>query len=109
MPIIICLKEPQINLICEGDIKDNKETIEEYDALFPNLMVKDQDGHNMIIPLSQDSNIAFMKETTQEEIDKQREEAKKRRDAAGRGPGSSLLSPPQMTFPRGIGRRGRTQ
>ncbi len=102
MPIIICLKEPQINLICAGDIKD--KAAEEYDALFPNLMVKDQDGHNMIIPLSQDCNIAFMKETTQEEIDKQKEEAKKRRAAAGGG-GSSLLSPAQMIFPRDKGRR----
>ena len=71
MPIIVCLKEPQINLIIEGDIKD--EASAEYDALFPNLMVKDLDGHNMVIPLSVDCNIAFMKETTQKEIDKQRE------------------------------------
>ncbi len=100
MPIIICLKEPQINLICDGDIKD--KAAEEYDALFPNLMVKDQDGHNMIIPLSQDCNIAFIKETTQEEIDKQKAEAKKRREAGG-GAGGSLLSPASMRFPRGIG------
>ena len=78
MPIIICLKEPQINLICAGDIKDGAD--KEYDTLFPNLMVKDQEGHNMIIPLSQDSNIAFMKDVSQEEIDKQKEEAKKSPD-----------------------------
>lgn len=102
MPIIICLKEPQINLICDGDIKDDAS--KQYDEMFPNLMVKDEDGHNMIIPLSQDCNIAFMKEVTKEEIDKQREEAKKRRDE-NRGPGSSILSPAQMRFPRGIGSR----
>ncbi len=105
MPIIICLKEPQINLICAGDIKDDAST--QYDELFPNLMVKDQEGHNMIIPLSQDCNIAFMKDVTQEEIDKQKEEVKKRREQ-NRGVGSSILSPAQMTFPRGIGKR-RTQ
>ncbi len=102
MPIIICLKEPQINLICAGDIKD--EASKQYDEMFPNIMVKDQDGHNLVIPLSVECNIAFMKETTQEEIDKQKAEAQKRRDASGRGgPGSSLLSTAQMTFPRGIG------
>ena len=105
MPIIICLKEPQINLICAGDIKD--EADKHYDELFPNLMVKDQEGHNMIIPLSQDCNIAFIKEVTDEEIEKQKAEAKKRREAAGRDPISSILSPAQMTFPRGVGRRGR--
>ena len=102
MPIIVCLKEPQINLIIDGEIKE--ETSKEYDALFPNLMVTDQDGNNMIISLSVDCNIAFMKETTQKEIDKQREEAKKRREQGGGG-GSSILSPTQFQFPRGNKRR----
>lgn len=106
MPIIICLKEPQVNLICDGDIKDDAS--KQYDEMFPNIMVKDQEGHNMILPLSVECNIAFMKEVTQDEIDKQKAEAKKRRDATGRGGGGSLLSPASMTFPRGIGGR-RTQ
>jgi len=88
-----------MNLVLAGDIKD--ESSAEYDALFPNLMVKNLDGQNVVIPLSRDCNIAFMKEATQKEIDKIMEEAKKRREQ-GRGPG---LIQPSMLFPRGGGKR----
>ena len=105
MPIIVCLKEPGINLVCKGDIKD--ETAKEYDGLFPNLMVKDQDGHNIVIPLSTDCNIAFIKEVTQKDLDKRKAEAGKRKKLAeeqgGRG---GLISKPDMLFPAGRGGRG---
>ena len=105
MPILICLKEPAINLLFAGDIKDNKETIAEYDALFPNLMVTDQDGHNTVIPLSVECNIAFIKEITQEEINKRKKEMEERRKQAQRGGGGGLIQPAEVMFPRGGGRR----
>ena len=104
MPILICLKEPAINLVFTGDIKDNKETIAEYDALFPNLMVKDQDGLNTVIPLSAECNIAFIKEIRQAEIDKRKKEMEERRKQTQGGRGGSIIQP-EMIFPRGGGKR----
>lgn len=105
MPIIICLKEPSINLILAGDIKD--ESSKEYDALFPNLMVKDQDGHNVVIPLARDCSIAFIKEVTQEDIDKQKAETEKRRkEMERRGGGGGPLLTPQFGFPSGRSGKG---
>jgi len=100
MPIIVCLKEPPMNLILTGDIKD--ETSKEYDALFPNLMIKNLEGQNMVIPLSRDCNISFMKEATKKEVDKMLEDQKKRRE---KGQGSSLLQP-SMLFPSGRSGKG---
>ena len=99
MPIIVCLKEPGINLVCAGDIKD--ETSKEYDELFRNLMVKDQDGHNIVIPLSVECNIAFIKEVTQEELDKRKAEAEARRKKAPDGGG--VITKPQFVIPHGRG------
>lgn len=98
MPILICLKEPGINLIIAGDIKDESE--KEWDEIFHNqiLMVKRQDGLNMVIPLLRECNIAFMQEVTQEEIDAQREAAKNRQQ-------DSVIDRPQFLFPGG--KRGR--
>ncbi len=101
MPIIVCLKEPGINLVCAGEIKD--ETSKQYDELFPNLMVKDQEGRNIVIPLSVESNIAFIKEVTQEELDKRKKEAEERKKKAeGMG---GVITKPDMIFPHG--KRGR--
>ncbi len=99
MPILICLKEPPINLIVEGDIKDDSE--KEWDEMFHNqiLMVKRQGGMNMVIPLFKECNIAFMQEVTQEEIDEQRESAKNKREG-------SMITRPQFVIPHG-GRKGR--
>ena len=108
MPIIVCLKEPGINLVCKGEIKDDEKTAAEYDALFPNPMVQDQDGQNMVIPLSVDCNIAFIKEVTQAELDKRKAEAEKRKklaEAQGGGGGSPLIKP-EMLFPSNRGGRG---
>lgn len=99
MPILICLKEPRINLIVEGDIKDDSE--KEWDEIFHNqiLMVKRQGSLNMVIPLLKECNIAFMQEVTQEEIDEQREATKNREQG-------SVISKPQFVIPHG-GRKGR--
>ena len=99
MPIIVCLKEPGINLACAGEIKD--ESSKQYDELFPNLMVKDLEGHNIVIPLSVDSNIAFIKEVTQAELDKRKKEAEERRQKAADGGG--VITKPQFVIPHGKG------
>lgn len=108
MPIIACLKEPQINLVLDGEIKD--ESSAEFDALFPNLMIKDQDGHNVVIPLSRDCSIAFLKEVTQEEIDEQKAQMEKRKAAreraASMGGGGSSFIKPDFLFPSGKKGRG---
>lgn len=102
MPIIICIKEPLMHLLLAGDIKDTPQVSQEYDALFPNLMVKNLTGQNVVIPLPRDCNIAFIKEATDKEIEKMKEEAKKRREA---GQGGSIIQDPTMLFPRGSQRR----
>lgn len=103
MPIIISLKEPAINLVFKGSIKDNQETVAEYDAMFPNLMLEGEDGLNTVIPLSVDCNIAFIKEVTQAEVDKRKKEMEERRNKARDQ--SGVITKPDMIFPRGGGRR----
>jgi len=99
MPLLICLKEPPINLIVEGNIKDDSE--KQWDEIFHNqmLLVKRVGGMNMVIPLLRECNIAFMQEVTQEEIDEQREAAKNKQQG-------SAISRPQFVIPHG-GRGGR--
>lgn len=103
MPLVMCLKEPSINLILEGEIKD--EASAEYDKLFPNIMIKDQDGNNVVVALSVDCNIAFIKEVTQAEIDEQKKKMEERQKQAQdmRGPGR--IQQPGFIFPRGQGKR----
>lgn len=88
--------------MCVGEIKD--ETSKQYDELFPNLMVKDQDGHNIVIPLSVECNIAFIKEVTQKELDKRKKEVEERKKKVG-GQGG-LITKPDMIFPHGRSGRG---
>lgn len=105
MPILICLKEPQINLIVEGGIKDTPEATKEWDEIFHNqiLMTKRQGGLNMIIPLLRECNIAFLQEVTKEEIEEQKKEAEKRHATRERQQGS-LISSPAYAFPGGRSR-----
>jgi len=106
MPILVCLKEPAINLILDGEIKDDASA--EYDKIFPNLMIKDQDGHWVVMPLSVECNIAFIKEVTQADIDEQKKKMEERQkemhDMRG-GRGGPLIKPAQFMFPRGGGKR----
>ena len=103
MPIYIALKEPKINLIVAGDISDKDEDF--YDRLFNHgvIMQKDRDGSNMIIPIWTESNIAFMKSVSEEEVKKTEAEIEKMKKEAGEG-GKSTIVRPKMTFP---GRQGR--
>ena len=99
MPILICLKEPRINIIVDGNIKDESE--KQWDEIFHNqiLMVKRQEGLTMVIPLLRECNVAFMQEVSQEEIDEQRESAKNKQQG-------SVITKPQFVIPHG-GRKGR--
>lgn len=94
MPLLICLKEPPINLIVEGNIKDESE--KQWDEMFHNqiLMVKRPGGLNMVIPLLKECNIAFLQEVTKEEIDAQREAAKNKQEG-------SVITRPGFVIPHG--------
>ena len=92
MPLLIFLKEPPMSLIVEGEIKDKDE--EYWDKVFDNgvLIVKNQDGQNMVIPLWKESNITFIQEVTKEQI----EEQEKKAAEAGQ---ESRIASPGFAFP----------
>lgn len=98
MPILICLKEPTINLIVEGEIKDESE--KEWDKIFREgvLLVKKKNGRNLLVPIWRESNIAFMQEVTEEDIEKGKEEFEKRQK-------ESVIERPSYSFPGGRLRR----
>jgi len=110
MPILIVLKNPRMNLIASGEIKD--KDIKEWDEIFHNqvLMTKNQAGHNILIPLLQDCNIAILEEVTDEEIKEMQKMAKERAkemEAQERGGGGGgLVAKPDFMFPGGRGGRG---
>ena len=108
MPILIVLKNPRMNFLAEGEIKDNPEAVKEWDEVFHNqvLMVKNKSGRNTLIPLLQDCNIAIMEEVTDEEIEEMKKMAEKRtREMESQGgKGGSIVSP-QFTIPSGRGGR----
>ena len=109
MPILIVLKNPRMNFLAEGEIKDSPEAVKEWDEVFHNqvLMVKNKSGRNTLIPLLQECNIAVMEEITEEEIKEMEEELKKRKkemEVQGRG-GGGLVAKPDFLFPAGKGGR----
>ncbi len=102
MPILIVLKNPRVNLFAEGEIKDDQQ--EHYDEIFHNqvLMVKNRKGRNQLIPLLQDCNIAVMETVTDEEIEEQEKEMKKRmKQAETQGGAGGLISKPGFVIPHG--------
>jgi len=104
MPILIVLKAPRLNLIAEGEIKDDDE--KKWDEIFHGqmLMIKNQKGRNSVIPLAIDCNIALLEEVTEKEIKEQEELAKKRRkQAEAQDGGGPLITKPNMLFPSGRG------
>lgn len=107
MPILIVLKNPRMNLIAQGEIKDNSE--KEWDEIFHNqiLMVKNKSGRNTLIPLLQECNIAVMEEITDEEIEEMKKMAEKRtKEMEKQGGQGGLISTPQFGFPSGRGGKG---
>ena len=107
MPILIVLKNPRVNLIAVGGIKDEDE--KRWDEIFHGqmLMIKNQKGKNSVIPLAMDCNIAVLEEVTQKEIDEQEKLAKERRQqAGGQGGGPGVITKPNMLFPSSRGGRG---
>ena len=106
MPILIVLKNPRINLIAEGEIKDEDE--KSWDELFHNqvLMIKNQKGRNQLVPLLQDCNIAVMETVTDEEIEEQEKEMQKRKkQAEAQGGRGGLISQPDFIIPSNRGGR----
>jgi len=81
MPLLISLKEPPINMIVEGQIKDEDE--KKWDEIFQNgcLMVKNRTGQNIVIPLWKESNVTFIQGVTEEQL----EEQKKMAEEAAKG------------------------
>lgn len=100
MPLIIVLKEPPINIIAAGEIKDDSE--KEWDKLFNEgvLMVKNQSGHNIIIPLWKESNVTFIQEVTEEQLEEQRKLSEEMQK------GNTIVKP-DFAFPQGRTGRGR--
>jgi len=106
MPLIIRLKEPPLNLIVEGEIKDEDE--QRYDEIFHNqiFMVKSSKGKkNMVIPLLRECNIAIIQEVDQKDVDEMLEEQEKKAKQMSQQRGGPLISSPQYIFPGG--RRGK--
>ena len=106
MPILIVLKNPRINLIAEGEIKDEDE--KRWDEIFHNqvLMIKNQKGRNQLVPLLQDCNIAVMETVTDKEIEEQEKAMEKRKQQAeAQGGRGGVISKPEFIIPHG--RSGR--
>lgn len=111
MPILICLKDPRVNLVAEGKIDDAH--IKEWDEIFQNqiLMFKSSKGKMTAVPLSMQCNIAVMEDITKEEVEVQEKKAEERRkkmeaEGPGGGPGggTSIINP-AFGFPSGAQRR----
>lgn len=92
MPLLITLKEPHLNLIVDGEIKDNDE--EYWDKIFDNgcLLVKNRTGQNVVVPIWKESNIAIIQEVTKEQVEEQAKRAKER------GQENTIVTP-QYAFP----------
>jgi len=110
MPLLIALKNPRMNLVAKGELKDEDE--KRWDEIFHNqvLIVKNQSGRNTLIPLLQECNIAVIEEVTDKEVkdmEKMAEERKRQIAVQGApGGGGGIISKPQFTIPSGRGGRG---
>ncbi|TET41742.1 MAG: hypothetical protein E3J60_03850 [Dehalococcoidia bacterium] len=105
MPILIVLKNPRMNLVASGEIKDADE--KKWDEIFHNqvLMVKNKAGRNTLVPLLQECNIAVMEEVTEEEIEEMNKMAEKRKkEMEAQGGKGGVISAPQFAFPGGRGK-----
>lgn len=99
MPILIRLKEPAINLIIDEEIKDDAESVREWDTLFNNgvFITKSLKGNKILVPLWKECNVAFMQNVSLEEIEAQKKAAE---EAAKHGPGGgAIIDTPAFLFP----------
>ena len=96
MPLLISLKEPPINMIVEGEIKDEDEKY--WDEQFQNgcLMVKNRTGQNIVIPLWKESNVTFIQEVTEEQLEEQRKQMEEANQQGNKG---SRIVKPDYVFP----------
>ena len=97
MPLRIFIKEPHpMPLIVEGEIKDEDEKY--WDGIFNNgaIMVKDHAGQNIVIPVWKESNVAFIQEVSEEQLEEQRKQMEEANQQGGKG---SRIVKPDYFFP----------
>jgi len=102
MPVLIRLKEPPVNVIIDDEIKDGSE--KEWDEIFEGGVLfskSPKKGHNLLIPLWKECNIAFMQNVTKEEIEEQEKAAEEAAKRRGDPRGGSLIDTPSFLFPGG--------
>lgn len=98
MPILYFLKDPPLTLAAMGKL--DEATIKKLLKSTPMVRGQAGDGRPLLICISQDVNIAYIKEITDENLEKMKEEAKK----AAEG---SRIQAPGFTFPGGGKKGGR--
>ncbi len=96
MPLLIVLKEPPVNLIVEGEIKDKDEAF--WDGLFSNgvYIATNMTGENLVIPLWKESNVSFIQEVTKEQIEEQKKASEEASKEASKG---NRITSPGYGFP----------
>lgn len=100
MPILYFLKDPPLTLASEGQLDEG--TIKKLLKSTPMIRGKAGDGGPLLITINQDVNIAYIKEITQENLDKMRDEAKELAEGKRIHPAA-----PGVAFPGKRGRGGR--
>ena len=99
MPILYFLKDPPLTLAATGKL--DEATVKQLLKSTPMIRAQAGDGGPLLITINQDVNIAYIKEITEENLEKMREEAK---DMVK---GSRIQPTAGLTFPGKKGRGGR--
>ena len=96
MPVMYFLKNPPVSLATLGDL--DKKTIKSLLKSTPMVQTQAPDGRTMLICVRQDVNISYIKEISEAQLEKMKEE----KEEQGKG---SRIQKPTMTFPgKGKGR-----
>ena len=91
------LKNPPVSLATLGDL--DKKTIKSLLKSTPMVQAQAPDGRTLLICVKQDVNISYIKEISEEQLEKMKEE----KEEQGKG---SRIQKPAMVFP-GRGGKGR--
>ena len=97
MPILYFLKNPPLTLAATGKL--DEATVKQRLKSTPMIRAQAGDGGPLLITIRDDVNIAYIKEITEENLDKMREEAKDMVEG-------SRIQAPGHVFP-GKRRKGR--
>jgi len=95
MPYIVAFKEPSVTIVLEGSLSMN-EKLNLQKKLGETIEAKAIDGQTIIIPLSRDINIAYIKAITRQQY----EEMKAKHD------GSTRILRPMPIIPKNKIRKG---